>query len=219
MCGIVGYTGDARGEPDPAGRACVGWNIAATTARGSPPSTTSGWSSASGPGGSGCWRSCSTREPAPGACGISHTRWATHGPANDRNAHPHLGGRRRRRRGRPQRRDREPRGPAPRAGGRRVRVSQPDRHRGHRPPDRPRAAATATTCSRPCSASCPGWKGPTAWRSSARGVPAQVVGARLGSPLVVGVGEGEHLLASDPVGHRPAHRAASPTSRTARSSG
>src|SRR5262249_41731014 len=28
--------------------------------------------------------------PAPGTCGISHTRWATHGPANDRNAHPHL---------------------------------------------------------------------------------------------------------------------------------
>ncbi len=30
--------------------------------------------------------------PAPGCIGISHTRWATHGPANDRNAHPHLGG-------------------------------------------------------------------------------------------------------------------------------
>src|SRR5947209_4406743 len=30
--------------------------------------------------------------PAPGTIGISHTRWATHGPANDRNAHPHLGG-------------------------------------------------------------------------------------------------------------------------------
>src|SRR5438270_3685774 len=28
--------------------------------------------------------------PAPGHIGISHTRWATHGPANDRNAHPHL---------------------------------------------------------------------------------------------------------------------------------
>jgi glucosamine--fructose-6-phosphate aminotransferase (isomerizing) len=28
--------------------------------------------------------------PAPGRHGISHTRWATHGPANDRNAHPHL---------------------------------------------------------------------------------------------------------------------------------
>jgi glucosamine--fructose-6-phosphate aminotransferase (isomerizing) len=30
--------------------------------------------------------------PAPGCHGISHTRWATHGPANDRNAHPHLSG-------------------------------------------------------------------------------------------------------------------------------
>src|SRR5438552_14562111 len=30
--------------------------------------------------------------PAPGCVGISHTRWATHGPANDTNAHPHLGG-------------------------------------------------------------------------------------------------------------------------------
>jgi glutamine---fructose-6-phosphate transaminase (isomerizing) len=29
-------------------------------------------------------------QPAPGCIGISHTRWATHGPANDRNAHPHL---------------------------------------------------------------------------------------------------------------------------------
>jgi glucosamine--fructose-6-phosphate aminotransferase (isomerizing) len=28
--------------------------------------------------------------PAPGCQGISHTRWATHGPANDVNAHPHL---------------------------------------------------------------------------------------------------------------------------------
>jgi len=30
--------------------------------------------------------------PAAGCTGISHTRWATHGPANDVNAHPHVGG-------------------------------------------------------------------------------------------------------------------------------
>ncbi len=30
--------------------------------------------------------------PAPGSVGISHTRWATHGPANDVNAHPHFAG-------------------------------------------------------------------------------------------------------------------------------
>ena len=75
-------------------------------------------------------------QPAPGCIGISHTRWATHGPANDRNAHPHVGGDGRGRR-RPQRRHRKLRRSQTPAASRRRRLPQRHRHRGHRPAHRP----------------------------------------------------------------------------------
>ncbi|MFO0953686.1 MAG: glutamine--fructose-6-phosphate transaminase (isomerizing) [Isosphaeraceae bacterium] len=146
------------------------------------------------------------QEPAEGSCGISHTRWATHGPANDRNAHPHLGGKH----GEVAvvhngvienhaslRRELESLGY--------VFQSQTDTEvvahlvaheldrNGNSDGDLYGAVLRAlgrlegTYGLAVVSPRCPG----------------QVVGAKLGSPLVVGVGEGEHVLASDPLAIAP----------------
>ncbi len=137
-------------------------------------------------------------QPARGSCGISHTRWATHGPANDRNAHPHVGGE----------------GPgsvavvhngvienhaALRQGLEAVGVefrSQTD------------TEVIAHLIARELGDGddlfdavyrvLPRLEGTYGLAVVSPRCPGQVVGAKLGSPLVVGLGEGEHLIASDP---------------------
>ncbi len=91
MCGIVGYTGHREAEPllleglrrleyrgyDSAGVATVaGERLRVRKSAGRIAELAA----------------LLARQPAPGTHGISHTRWATHGAATDYNAHPHLGG-------------------------------------------------------------------------------------------------------------------------------
>src|SRR5579859_6055690 len=133
-------------------------------------------------------------EPAPGLCGISHTRWATHGPATDRNAHPHVGGN-----GSVAvvhngvienhtalRRDLEQAGVPFR--------SQTDTeviaHLIARELDADGDLYAAV------GRALPRLEGTYGLAVISPMAPGVIVGARLGSPLVVGVGDGEHLLAS-----------------------
>ncbi|MBX6315616.1 MAG: glutamine--fructose-6-phosphate transaminase (isomerizing) [Isosphaeraceae bacterium] len=134
-------------------------------------------------------------EPAPGSCGMGHTRWATHGPANDRNAHPHIGGE-----GAVAvvhngvienhaalRRELEAEGIAFYTQTDTEVIAHLVARELQREPDLfvallrilPRLEGTYGLAL--LSPRCPG----------------TIVGARLGSPLVVGIGEGEHFLASD----------------------
>jgi len=91
MCGIVGYSGRREAEPvlldglhrleyrgyDSAGLATVtGANLCVRRSVGKIADLAK----------------LLERQPAPGTSGISHTRWATHGAATVSNAHPHVGG-------------------------------------------------------------------------------------------------------------------------------
>ena len=140
------------------------------------------------------------REPAPGFCGISHTRWATHGPASDRNAHPHVGGRN---------------------GSASVAVVHNGVIENHAPLRREleaegfhfasqtdteviahliaRALGDGDDLYGAVQRALPRLEGTYGLAAVSPRCPGQIVGAKLGSPLVVGLGDGEHLLASDPV--------------------
>ena len=136
--------------------------------------------------------------PAIGHCGISHTRWATHGPATDDNAHPHLGG----------------------EGDSAVAVVHNgviENYTTLRTALESRGVVFRSQTDTEVIAHLiaeelgdgvdlfgavqrvlPMLEGTYGLAVVSPRCPGQIVGARLGSPLVVGVGEGEHLLASDP---------------------
>jgi glucosamine--fructose-6-phosphate aminotransferase (isomerizing) len=134
--------------------------------------------------------------PAPGCLGISHTRWATHGPANNVNAHPHLAG----------------------AGEGQVAVVHNGVIENYAVLKRQLQAdgvvfqsETDTEVVAQLIAYHLNGDLVEAVRKVLRLLkgtyglavisprnPELIVGARLGSPLVVGIGDGEHYLASDP---------------------
>ncbi len=137
------------------------------------------------------------QEPAPGSCGMGHTRWATHGPPSDRNSHPHIGG------------DGE------------VAVVHNgviENHAALRSELQAEGFVFRTETDTEVVAhliaremrgssdedlfgavqrSLPRLEGTYGLAVLSPRNPGLIVGARLGSPLVVGVGEGEHFLASD----------------------
>jgi glucosamine--fructose-6-phosphate aminotransferase (isomerizing) len=134
------------------------------------------------------------RQPAPGKHGISHTRWATHGPATDYNAHPHLGG------------DGAVaivhNGVIENYGTLKAQLqtegflfrsdtdSEVIAHLIASYLDDDLVTAVRKACAR--------LKGTYGLAVVSPRFPGVVVGARLGSPLVLGIGQGEHFLASDP---------------------
>ncbi len=193
MCGIVGYTGPRRSEPilleglqrleyrgyDSAGLATIDdgrLRVRKSVGR------------------IANLAELVRREPAPGTWGISHTRWATHGAVTDANAHPHVGG----------------------DGAIAVvhngvienyaslkRQLEADGVRFQSETDTEviahliashlngdLAAAVRDATAR--------LKGTYGLAVVSPRFPGVVVGARLGSPLVVGIGNGERFLASDP---------------------
>jgi glucosamine--fructose-6-phosphate aminotransferase (isomerizing) len=132
--------------------------------------------------------------PAPGRIGISHTRWATHGPATDQNAHPHTGG---------QgvvavvhngvienyailKRQLQAEGVVFHSDTDTEVIAQLIAH--YLDGDLVEAVHRTVAL----------LKGTYGLAVLSPRYPDQIVGARLGSPLVLGIGQGEHFLASDP---------------------
>ena len=139
------------------------------------------------------------RHPAPGNVGIAHTRWATHGAPTAHNAHPHATGEVALVHNgiienfKPLREELLARG--------RHFESQTDTEIvAHLVSEQVEAGASPETA---VKAVLPRLRGAFALAIAFRQHPEMLIGARLGSPLVVGYGEGETYLGSDALALAP----------------
>ncbi|WP_156841443.1 glutamine--fructose-6-phosphate transaminase (isomerizing) [Novosphingobium aquimarinum] len=139
------------------------------------------------------------RDPAPGKIGIAHTRWATHGAPTAANAHPHATGElalvhngiienfRALR-------------DALSARGRSFESETDSEVVAHLVSERIEAGDSPQDA---VAAALPELRGAFALAIAFRQHPDLLIGARLGSPLVVGYGEGEMFLGSDALALAP----------------
>ncbi|VVT20228.1 glutamine--fructose-6-phosphate transaminase (isomerizing) [Erythrobacter sp. EC-HK427] len=139
------------------------------------------------------------RNPAPGTIGIAHTRWATHGAPTAKNAHPHATGEIALVHNgiienfRTLRAELEGRG--------RVFESETDTEVvAHLVSEEVEQGASPQEA---VKAVLPRLRGAFALAIAFRQHPDMLIGARLGSPLVVGYGEGETYLGSDALALAP----------------
>ena len=137
--------------------------------------------------------------PAPGTIGIAHTRWATHGAPTTNNAHPHATG--------------EvalvhngiienfkPLRDALTARGRRFESETDTEVVAHLVSEQVEAGKSPAEA---VQAVLPQLRGAFALAIAFRGTSDYLIGARLGSPLVVGYGDGETYLGSDALALAP----------------
>ncbi|OLB13608.1 MAG: glutamine--fructose-6-phosphate aminotransferase [Gemmatimonadetes bacterium 13_2_20CM_70_9] len=138
-------------------------------------------------------RALVTREPVHGRCGIGHTRWATHGAPTGRNAHPHsdcTGGIALVHNGIIENADLL-RARLERAG-HRLATDTDTETLAHLIEDAPGATLEARVI-----AALAHVEGTYGLAVIGEADPGKLVVARRGSPLLIGVGEGEFLVASD----------------------
>ncbi len=151
------------------------------------------------------------QQPAPGTIGIGHTRWATHGPATDANAHPHIGGPKLLalvhngviENFRPLKSQLEAEGVVFQSATDTEVVAHlvagclEQQILAASQPDKPRAAHDYSLLVAAMNEALCQLQGTFGLAVLFRGYPDVILAARRGSPLVVGIGEGEHFVASD----------------------